>query len=99
MYSVLVHCIHDIKNVYIQYREITTQVTKVRNFPRFSNRGDFLLKNFLGISLESFPLTDSWEILKKFPRIGHQDERFLWDHSFETQFREIPEKSFRIFSH
>jgi len=31
-------------------------------------------------------------MFKKFPRIGPQDERFLWDHSFETQFREIPEK-------
>ena len=54
------------------------------------------LKNFGGISRESFPVTDSSKIFKKFPRIGPQDERFLWDHSFETQFREIPEKFLRL---
>jgi len=47
------------------------------------------LKNFRGISRELFPVTDSSEILEKFSRIGPQDERFLWDHSFETQFREF----------
>ena len=57
------------------------------------------LRNFWGISRESFPVTDSLEILKKFPRIGLQDEIFLWDHSFETQFREIPEKFYGIFPH
>ena len=41
---------------------------------------------------ESFLVTDSSEILEKFPRIGPQDERFLWYHSLKTQFREIPEK-------
>ena len=71
-----------------------TQVTKVRNFPRFSNRGDFLWR----IS-KKFLENHSSEILEKIFRIGPQDERFLWDHSFETQFQkflrnspEIPEK-------
>jgi len=41
---------------------------------------------------EEFPVTDSSEILEKFPRIDPQDERFLWDHSFKTQFWEILEK-------
>jgi len=39
---------------------VLSKVTKMRNFPRFSNHGDFLsLKNFRGISRESFPVTDS----------------------------------------
>ena len=32
--------------------------------------------------------------VKKFPRIGPQDDRFFGDHSFESQFREILEKFF-----
>ena len=57
------------------------------------------LRNFWGISRESFPVTDSLEILEKFPRIGPQDDRYLWDHSFETHFREIPKKFSGIFPH
>ena len=45
---------------------------------------------------EEFPVTDSSEILEKFPRIDPQDERFLWDHSFKTQFWEILEKFWEI---
>ena len=74
-----------------------SQVTKVRNFPQILQPWWISLKNFRGISRESFPVTDSSEILENFPRIGPQDERFLWDHSFETQFQEIPEKFFEIF--
>ena len=75
---------------YLQWEKVTncemsSQVTKVRNFPRISNHGDFLWR----ISWKSFPVTDSLEILDKFPRIGPQDERFLWDHIFEIQFWEI----------
>ena len=44
------------------------------------------------VTRKSFPVTDSSEILEKFPKIGPQDERFLWDNSFETQFREILEQ-------
>ena len=58
------------------------------------------------VTRKSFPVTDSSEILEKFPRIGPQDEGFLCDHSFETQFREflritspeIPEK-FLVLGH
>ena len=56
-------------------------------------------KEFPRNSRESFPVTDSSEILEKFPRIGPQDERFLLDHSFETQFQEISEKFSGIFPH
>ena len=65
---------------------------KSEEFPQIHQPWVLSLRNFQGISRESFPVTDSSEILEKFPRIGPQDERFLWDHSFETQFREIPEK-------
>ena len=50
------------------------------------------LRNFSRI----ISVTDSKEILEKFPIIGPKEERILGDHSFETQFREIPEKFFGI---
>ena len=65
---------------------------KSEEFPQILQPWWLSLKNFWGISWESFSVTDSSEILKKFPRIGPQDERFLWDHRFETLFWEIPEK-------
>ena len=72
---------------------------KSEEFPQILQPWWLSLKNFQGISQESFPVTDSSKILEKFPRIGPQDERFLWDHSFQTQFREIPEKFSGIFPH
>ena len=62
---------------------------KSEEFPQILQPWWLSLKNFQGISQESFPVTDSSKILEKFSRIGPQDERFLWDHSFETQFWEF----------
>ena len=63
---------------------------KSEEFPQILQPWWLSLRNFRGIFWESFPVTESLEILENFPRIGPQDERFLWDQSFETQFREIP---------
>ena len=53
----------------IQHSHRASPNNKNEEFPhRFSNHGD--LWNFRGISRESFSVTDSWEILEKFPRIG-----------------------------
>ena len=74
----------------------------MRNFPKFSKCGEF----FWRISeefLETFPVTDSSEILEKFPRIDPQDKIFgksqFSDSLFEKFLRispnispEIPEK-------
>ena len=62
-----------------------------------SNTMGGILYQVTKVTRKSFPVTDSSEILEKFPRIGPQDKRFLGDHSFETQFRQIPEKLFGIF--
>ena len=62
---------------------------KSEEFPQILQPWWLSLKNFQGISQESFLVTDSSKILEKFSRIGPQDERFLWDHSFETQFWEF----------
>ena len=65
---------------------------KSKEFPRILQPRWLSLRDFRRISREPFPVTGSSEILEKFPRIGPQDERFLWDHSFKTQFWEILEK-------
>ena len=56
---------------------------KSEEFPQILQPWRLSLRNFWGISWESFPVTDSSEILEKFPRIGPQDERFVgsqfWD--------------------
>ena len=59
---------------------------KSEEFPQILQPWWLSLKNFQEISRELFPVTDSlnW--------IGPLDDRFLWDHSFETQFQEILEK-------
>ena len=46
---------------------------KSEEFPQIHQPWWLSLRNFRGISRESFPVFDSSEILEKFPRIGPQD--------------------------
>ena len=66
---------------------------KSEKFPQILQPRWFSLKNFWGISQESFPVIDSSEIFKKFPRIGPQDNRFF----LESQFWDsVSENSWEI---
>ena len=67
----------------------TTPSNKSEEFPQILQPWWLSVRNFRGISRESFPVTDSSEILEKFPRIGPQDEIFLLDHSFELSFEKF----------
>ena len=79
-----------------------SQVTKVRNFSQILQPWWISLKSFQRSSRESFPVTNSL-IPRKFsrnsPELIPKMRDFLWGHSFETQFREIPKKFFGIFNH
>ena len=60
-------------SVKYKYKEIFYPSNKSEEFPQIHQPWWLSLRNFRGISRESFPVTNSSEILEKFPRIGPQD--------------------------
>ena len=80
--------------------QIITPANKSEKFLQVLKFWWLALRNFQEISQEQVFVTDSWEILEKFFRIGAQFKRFLRDQSFENSWdflRNFPKKFLRFF--